>query len=89
MAAALFYAAAKEVSNIVLTSCFQVDELAAQIKLEFDFEREARIMDTIRGHLRGQGALKNIEVPRSIPGLTTKRLLVMSFLDGVQARACN
>lgn len=44
-------------------------------------------MDTIRGHLKGQGALKHIEVPRSIPGLTTKRLLVMSFIDGVQARA--
>ncbi len=28
-----------------------VDELASQIKLEFDFVREARIMDTIAGHL--------------------------------------
>ena len=28
-----------------------VDELAGQIKLEFDFIREARIMDTIAGHL--------------------------------------
>ena len=28
-----------------------VDELAGQIKLEFDFVREARIMDTIAGHL--------------------------------------
>ena len=63
-----------------------MDELAKQIKLEFDFEREARIMDTIRGHLKGQGALKHIEIPASIPGLTTKRLLVMSFIDGIQVR---
>ncbi len=67
-----------------LLSYFQVDELAKQIKLEFDFEREARIMDTIRGHLRKRGGLKNIEIPNSVPGLTTKRLLVMSFIDGVQ-----
>lgn len=64
-----------------------MDELAAQIKMEFDFEREASVMDAIRGHLKGQGALRNIDVPRSIPGLTSKRLLVMSYIDGVQARA--
>lgn len=29
-----------------------VDELAKQIRLEFDFEREARVMDDIGGHLR-------------------------------------
>ena len=29
-----------------------VDELAAQIKLEFDFEREARVMDSIADHLK-------------------------------------
>ena len=29
-----------------------LDELAAQIKLEYDFQREARIMDTIANHLK-------------------------------------
>lgn len=29
-----------------------VDELAAQIKLEFDFEREAKVMDSIAEHLK-------------------------------------
>lgn len=29
-----------------------VDELAAQIKLEFDFEREAQVMDSIAEHLK-------------------------------------
>ena len=31
-----------------------VDELAAQIKLEFDFEREAKVMDSIAEHLKVQ-----------------------------------
>ena len=29
-----------------------VDELGSQIKLEFDFEREAKVMDTIADHLK-------------------------------------
>lgn len=29
-----------------------VDELAKQIRMEFDFEREAEVMDIIGGHLR-------------------------------------
>ncbi len=29
-----------------------VDELAKQIRMEFDFEREAAVMDAIGGHLR-------------------------------------
>ena len=59
-----------------------VDELAAQVRLEFDFKREAEVMDTIRGNLRD---LKGqVEVPASIPGLVTKQLLVMSYIDGEQ-----
>ena len=29
-----------------------VDELAKQIRMEFDFEREAHVMDTISGHMQ-------------------------------------
>ena len=29
-----------------------VDELAKQIRMEFDFEREAHVMDTISGHMK-------------------------------------
>lgn len=61
-----------------------VDELFKQIRLEFDFEREAKVMDTIGGHLRAQGVSDRIIVPSSVPGLTSKRLLVMSFIDGIQ-----
>ncbi len=38
----------------------------------------------IRAVTQAQGALKRIDIPCSIPGLTTKRLLVMSFIDGLQ-----
>ncbi|KAK9826471.1 hypothetical protein WJX81_002686 [Elliptochloris bilobata] len=59
-----------------------VDELASQVRLEFDFQREARIMDTVAGHLRG--LRRTVEIPRSVPGLVTERLLVMTFLGGEQ-----
>lgn len=32
-----------------------VDELSAQLKLEFDFEREARVMDAVSSHLMVRG----------------------------------
>ncbi|DBA82197.1 TPA: hypothetical protein ACH3X1_007180 [Trebouxia sp. C0004] len=59
-----------------------VDELAAQIKLEFDFEREARVMDSIAEHLKVMKSA--VAVPQSIPGLVTKDILVMTFLEGEQ-----
>ena len=31
-----------------------VDELNAQVALEFDFGREARVMDTVAGHLEAR-----------------------------------
>lgn len=62
-----------------------VTELAKQIKLEFDFTREARVMDQISQDLqRHKGLSKKVEIPRSVPGMVTRRLLVMNFLDGVQ-----
>jgi len=33
---------------------------------------------------RHKGISKKIEIPRSVPGLVTRRLLVMNFLDGLQ-----
>lgn len=81
-----------------------VDELDAQVALEFDFEREARVMDAIAGHLdaalnggsggsggkkkkkrrgRNQPSTANVVVPRSVPGLVTRRVLTMGFVDGI------
>ncbi|KAH7619626.1 hypothetical protein Ndes2526B_g06607 [Nannochloris sp. 'desiccata'] len=58
-----------------------VDELSKQIRLEFDFRREARIMDAVARHFEGQS--DKIVVPRSVPTMVTPRLLVMNYLDGV------
>ena len=33
---------------------------------------------------RHKGLSKKVEIPRSVPGMVTRRLLVMNFLDGVQ-----
>lgn len=56
-----------------------VDELAAQVSLEFDFAREAWVQDRVGERLRPLG----VRVPRSLPSLSTPRLLAMEFLDGV------
>ncbi|KAK9834339.1 hypothetical protein WJX81_008600 [Elliptochloris bilobata] len=57
-----------------------VDELAAQLQQEFDFRREAETMDTIRARLRT--SMRTVHVPESIAGLVTRRMLVMTFLEG-------
>ncbi len=36
--------------------------------------------------VQAQGVGNRIQVPSSVPGLTTQRLLVMSYIDGLQAR---
>eukprot|EP00850_Spirogloea_muscicola_P022824 SM000313S11974 [mRNA] locus=s313:57890:61361:- [translate_table: standard] len=75
-----------------------VCELQDQVQYEFDFQQEAASMDAIGESLAqgpaingGGGAWwrwnrnKNrspIIVPRSVPGLVTRRLLVMDFVEG-------
>lgn len=43
--------------------------------------REARVMDTIAQHLRQLSS--HVAVPRSVPGLVSKRLMVMTFMEGL------
>lgn len=62
-----------------------VNELQKQIELEFDFTREARIMDKIACALRS--IQKRVVIPQSVPGLVTKQMLVMSFMDGIPLRS--
>eukprot|EP00177_Eucheuma_denticulatum_P007143 GFKZ01012980.1.p1 GENE.GFKZ01012980.1~~GFKZ01012980.1.p1 ORF type:complete len:215 (-),score=33.44 GFKZ01012980.1:718-1362(-) len=57
-----------------------IQELAKQVAMEFDFEAEARGMTEIRGALRN---VRGVSVPEVIPGLVSRRLLVMTYLDGV------
>lgn len=59
-----------------------VDELQRQISLEFDFLREARVMDTVADHLKRMSG--RVTVPRSVHGLVSRRLLVMQYVEGVQ-----
>ncbi|KAI0557399.1 Protein kinase-like protein [Gracilaria domingensis] len=57
-----------------------VQELSRQLAFEFDFKNEARNMAEIRYALR---KVKQVSVPEAIPGLVSRRLLVMTFLDGI------
>lgn len=57
-----------------------VKELAKQVAMEFDFVAEAEGMDEIRRALR---QYRSVSVPAAVPGLVSRRLLVMTYLDGV------
>ncbi|GLI59949.1 hypothetical protein VaNZ11_002002 [Volvox africanus] len=76
--AAAFYLSKTEIKFDLVSA---VDELNKQIRLEFDFTREARVMDTISAHLRPQS--NRLQIPRSVGGLVTRSALVMSFIEGV------
>ncbi|KAI0558467.1 hypothetical protein FGB62_209g02 [Gracilaria domingensis] len=57
-----------------------VQELSRQLALEFDFKNEARNMAEIWHALR---KVKQVSVLEAIPGLVSRRLLFMTFLDGM------
>lgn len=54
-------------------------ELAARLREELDYEREARHMALFAAMLRGE---PGVRAPRPRPALSTRRLLVMDWLDG-------
>lgn len=59
-------------------------ELEEQVGLEFDFVREARSMDRIANSLSiKNGGNPPVLIPRSIPGLVTRKVLIMEFVDGL------
>jgi predicted unusual protein kinase regulating ubiquinone biosynthesis (AarF/ABC1/UbiB family) len=55
-------------------------EISARLREELDYKREAAHMRLFRLMLKSQ---KHVHVPQSVPELSTKRLLTMSWLDGV------
>lgn len=57
-----------------------VQELSRQVAKEFDFEAEAQGMNEIRYALKN---IRAVSVPQAIPGLVSRRLLVMDYLDGI------
>ena len=56
-----------------------IEEIAARLREELDYEREAKHMVLYRDFFTGQ---KKIVVPEPYPKLSTKRLLSMGWLDG-------
>lgn len=59
-------------------------ELEEQVGLEFDFLREARSMDRIADSLSvGNHGKPPVLVPRSIPGLVSRQVLTMEFIEGL------
>jgi len=58
-----------------------VDELSRQIRYEFDFVREARVMQSIGAGLRERRC--PVAVPRVARGLVAKTALVMEMMPGV------
>lgn len=60
-----------------------MEELEAQVEHEFDFLREATSMDRIGIAMDIANKGKSpIIVPRSIPGLVTRRVMCMEFIEG-------
>lgn len=62
-----------------------VDEFRERVKGEFDYEQEMVAMERVRGYLQDNTNL-NVVVPGIFPELTTKRVLVMDWLDGGSLR---
>jgi len=56
-------------------------EIAARLREELDYAREARHIDLYAGMLKDE---KGVEVPRVIDALSTQRLLTMTWLDGAR-----
>ena len=57
------------------------DELAARLREELDYRREAKHMKLYAHMLRGEA---NVHVPEVVEDLSTRRLLSMTWLDGVK-----
>jgi aarF domain-containing kinase len=64
-----------------------VKELSKQLRSEFDFENEARSMNTVRDMLVGR--VRGVRIPKSVMHLVTPRLLVMEFLEGTPLSRLN
>jgi predicted unusual protein kinase regulating ubiquinone biosynthesis (AarF/ABC1/UbiB family) len=58
-----------------------LDYLKETLPLELDFQREAAAMTELRAALQHR---TDVLVPAEIPDLSTKRLIVMEFIDGIK-----
>ncbi|KAJ8606280.1 hypothetical protein CTAYLR_010312 [Chrysophaeum taylorii] len=66
-------------------------ELGEALEGELDFLKEAQSMDKLRAALRvtttGEVTDPPLLVPRAVPGLSTRKVLVMDFVEGVSLSA--
>lgn len=60
-----------------------VDDLATTLRAELDFRREAASMQRFTANLAAASTPHNVVVPRVIDGMTSKRVVVMTYVDGV------
>ncbi|KAI5664962.1 hypothetical protein M9H77_24285 [Catharanthus roseus] len=58
-------------------------EMEKQIGYEFNFIREADAMDRIRHFLYENNKKSPVLVPRVMPNLVTRKVLVMEYIDGI------
>lgn len=58
-------------------------EMEKQIGYEFDFMREANAMERIRQFLCKNNKKPLVLVPRVIPGLVSRKVLLMEYVDGI------
>ncbi len=58
-----------------------LDHLKETLPLELDFQREAAAMMKLRAALQHR---TDVLVPRAIPELSTRHLIVMEFIDGIK-----
>ena len=56
-----------------------IEEIAARLREELDYEREAKHMALSRAYFAGR---EDIVAPEPLPDLSTRRLLTMTWLDG-------
>eukprot|EP00441_Pelagodinium_beii_P036754 CAMPEP_0197629284 /NCGR_PEP_ID=MMETSP1338-20131121/7203_1 /TAXON_ID=43686 ORGANISM="Pelagodinium beii, Strain RCC1491" /NCGR_SAMPLE_ID=MMETSP1338 /ASSEMBLY_ACC=CAM_ASM_000754 /LENGTH=489 /DNA_ID=CAMNT_0043200313 /DNA_START=315 /DNA_END=1784 /DNA_ORIENTATION=- len=74
---------AKQLRGVFPVDYYEVfSELEGQLKEEFDFRQESSSMDYIATALSKDGP-SPILVPRSIPGLVSRRVLCMDFMPGM------
>jgi aarF domain-containing kinase len=59
-----------------------LDEFEQQFLMEFDFEREAWALETIHNNIAND--FPDVIIPRPIPGLVKKNIMVMDFVPGVK-----
>lgn len=60
-----------------------IRELREVVPREFDFLREARLLEAMKFRLSEDSELDSIKVPRVLSELCTEKMLTMEFIEGI------